>query len=64
MSGYKKPTEYFDKALAEILAQKTTKVYPRFNRKSFVDATASKFKNKALKQRVELIADQPHGRNL
>lgn len=58
MSDYKKPTEYFDGALAEKLAQKIIKVYPDFNRKSFVGSVALNLENKALKQRVEMIEDR------
>lgn len=58
MAGYKKPTDYFDEELAEMLSVKILPVYPDFNSKAFVQTVQYGCKNKALKQRVEFIADQ------
>lgn len=60
MSNYKKPTDYFDKELAEMLADKILPVYPDFNKDTFVNSVQNGIKNKALKQRVELMADELH----
>ncbi|WP_421772942.1 DNA alkylation repair protein [Gracilimonas sp.] len=57
MSSYKKPTDYFDEELAKMLAEKISLVYTDFNSTNFIEAVRSSYKNKALKQRVELIAD-------
>lgn len=58
MSDYKKPTDYFDEELAEMLSGKILPVYADFEQKAFIEAVKSGCKNKALKQRVEFIADQ------
>ena len=58
MSSYKKPTDYFDDKLAVMLAEKIGMVYIDFDQEGFVDGVKSSYKNKALKQRVELIADR------
>lgn len=58
MSDYKKPTDYFDTELAELLAGKILAVYPDFDRKDFVANIRNGIANKALKQRVELMADE------
>ncbi|MEQ8523896.1 DNA alkylation repair protein [Gracilimonas sp.] len=58
MSSYKKPTDYFDEELAIMLAEKIGMVYVDFDASNFIEAVRSSYKNKALKQRVELIADQ------
>lgn len=58
MSNYKKPTDYFDEELATLLANKIIKVYPEFDREVFIASIQNGIKNKALKQRVELIADK------
>lgn len=58
MSDYKKPTDYFDGELAELLAGKITAVYPEFDTLSFISSIQSRLQNKTLKQRVELIADE------
>lgn len=58
MSTYKKPTDYFDGALAKMLANKIGEVYPQFSGAAFVSAIESGIKNKALKQRNEFMADE------
>lgn len=58
MSNYKKPTDYFDEELAVMLAEKIGMVYIDFDASNFIEAVRSSYNNKALKQRVELIADQ------
>lgn len=60
MSSYKKPTEYFDTKLAEMLSEKIRAIYPVFNHTSFTEKTKYAIPDKALKQRVELIADELH----
>lgn len=60
MTNYKRPTEYFDEELADMLARKIKTVYSDFNRNSFVETIALNCINKTLTQRVELIADQLH----
>ncbi len=57
MSSYKKPTDYFDEELAKMLADKISQVCIDFDSSNFVEAVRLSCKNKALKQRVELIAD-------
>lgn len=58
MATYKRPTEYFDDELANMLTKKIQAVHPGFNQQDFVKVVKLNYKNKALKQRVELIADQ------
>lgn len=58
MSSYKKPTDYFDEELARCLADKIIDVYPDFDGDLFVSSIGSRLKNRALKQRVELMADE------
>lgn len=60
MSTYKKPTDYFDEELAEMLAEKITQNYPNFDQELFITSISTTIKNKALKQRVEQMADQLH----
>lgn len=60
MSTYKKPTDYFDEELAEFLADKIIPVYPQFNKDAFILSIQNSIQNKALKQRVDLIADELH----
>src|SRR5690554_6643759 len=60
MSSYKKPTDYFDDELARLLADKIAEVYPVFPGDLFVSSIQTRLKNRALKQRVELIADELH----
>lgn len=60
MKKYKKPTEYFDEELADMLARKIKPVYSDFNQNSFVEHIALNCTKKTLTQRVELIADQLH----
>lgn len=60
MTDYKKPTDYFDEELAELLANKILEIYPEFKRKVFLSSIQDGIKNKALKQRVELMADELH----
>lgn len=56
----KKPTDYFDETLAKRLAENIATVYAHFDHASFVNAVATNYTDKSLKQRVELIADQLH----
>jgi 3-methyladenine DNA glycosylase AlkC len=60
MADYKRLTEYFDKELANMLAQKIKDVYSGFSHKSFVKTVALNCQNKNLTQRVEMIAVQLH----
>lgn len=60
MSEYKKPTDYFDEELATLLADKIITFYPEFGQEIFITSIQNGIKNKALKQRVELIADKLH----
>lgn len=58
MSTYKKPTDYFDAELAEMLATKISKADSSFDGDAFIDGTANGLDGKSLKQRVEWMADQ------
>lgn len=58
MPDYKKPTDYFDKELAGMLAEKIQPIYGDFDSASFTGKVKRSIKNKALKQRIELMADQ------
>lgn len=60
MNDYKKPTDYFDNQLARLLADKITPIYPKINKKVFIRSIQNDIKNKALKERVELMADALH----
>lgn len=60
MSTYKKPTDYFDEELAAMLADKIIKVYPELEQDAFVISIRNGIKDKTLKQRVELMADELH----
>ena len=62
MSSYKKPTDYFDEELARFLADRIIEVYPDFDGDRFVSSIQSRLKNRALKQRVELMADELYNR--
>lgn len=61
MTTYKRPTEYFDAELAEMLAKKIKLVDSGFNQHSFVETIALNCPDRTLTQRVELIADQLYG---
>lgn len=60
MSTYKKPTDYFDAELARLLSEKIEKIYKPFDSNSFIRSVDAKYKQMALKERVELMADQLH----
>lgn len=60
MPEYKKPTEYFDETLAEMLAGKLRDVQPEFDGNTFTAGVGRSIQNKSLKQRVELLADRLH----
>lgn len=53
---YKKPTDYFDGALAKLLAQKIKPFYPDFDDTIFVNNIKSGCINIRLKERVSLIS--------
>ena len=56
--AYKKPTDYFDEALARLLADKITPIYQNFNDTVFVNNIKAGCTGKRLKERVSLIAKQ------
>jgi len=58
--AFKKLKYWFDKALAEMLADKIKIVQMDFKSKAFVKAVAVQVDNLELKDRVELIADELH----
>lgn len=58
--AYKKLKLWFDKELAELLAQKIIPLHPNFDTLSFVKAIDKGVPNLELKARVELIADELH----
>lgn len=60
MSSYKKPTEYFDTELADMLSKKIRAAYPAFNHVSFTGKIEQGIQGKTLKQRVELMTDALH----
>ncbi|MGI9567817.1 MAG: DNA alkylation repair protein [Nitrosopumilus sp.] len=51
---------YYDKKLAILLANKITKIHPKFQKQTFVSTVDKKTKNLDLKDRVETIADALH----
>lgn len=56
--AYKKLKYWFDKELAEMLADKILSQYPEFDKNKFVESVDDKIQNLELKDRVEVIADQ------
>lgn len=50
-------TDYFGANLAHLLAEKIVVVFTDFDESGFVNAVRNQYADKALKQRVELIAD-------
>ncbi|MCW9705642.1 DNA alkylation repair protein [Fodinibius salsisoli] len=58
--AYKKPTDYFDEALAQLLAEKLKPLYPDFDDSAFVNSIKAGCIDKRLKERVALIAEQLH----
>lgn len=57
MVEYKKLKYYYDRELAELLADKIVKVYSNFAKQKFVDKIDKEIRNLELKDRVEVIAD-------
>lgn len=55
---YKKLKYWFDKELAELLANKILQFDPKFQRKDFVSSIEVKVESLELKDRVEVIADE------
>jgi 3-methyladenine DNA glycosylase AlkC len=56
--AYKKLKYWFDKELAELLADIISSIEPSFNRKLFIENVNTKVNELELKDRVELIADE------
>lgn len=56
--AYKKLKLWFDKELAELLADKIIRFYPDFNKSSFIKTIDQKVPKLELKDRVEIIADK------
>lgn len=56
--AYKKLKYWFDKELAELLSDKILFVYPRFDRRSFSSSIEQMVKQKELKDRIEVFADE------
>lgn len=54
----KRPTEYFDEELANLLAEKMQPLYEDFQSAAFVKSVADYCIGKRLKERVEFISDQ------
>jgi len=57
MPEFKQLKYYYGKELAELLADKITPVYSKFNKKEFVKAVTKSVKELELKARVEVITD-------
>lgn len=55
--AYKKPTDYFDGALAKLLAKKIQPLYPNFDEPAFVNSIKAGCTDKRLKERIALIAE-------
>lgn len=58
--AYKKLKYWFDKELAELLADKIVIYYSSFDKTSFVEAINDKISELELKDRIEVIADELH----
>ncbi len=56
--AYKKLKYWFDKDLAELLAEKICDIKPDFKRSDFINAVDAKVRDLELKDRVEKIADE------
>ncbi|HLR25079.1 MAG TPA: DNA alkylation repair protein [Fodinibius sp.] len=56
--AYKKPTDYFDEELANLLSNKINLIYRNFDDTIFVNNIKAGCTNKRLKERVTLIAEQ------
>ena len=57
MAEFKQLKYYYGKELAELLAEKINPVYPKFNKKGFVNTISRGVKDLELKARVEVITD-------
>ena len=57
MAEFKQLKYYYGKELAELLAEKINPVYPKFNKKGFVNTISRSVKDLELKARVEVITD-------
>lgn len=57
MAEYKQLKYYYDKELAELLADRIKPVYSKFDKKRFVKAVSNGVKSLELKARVEIITD-------
>ncbi len=55
---YKKLKYWFDKELAELLANKILQIEPKFQKNDFVRSIEAKVESLELKDRVEIIADE------
>lgn len=58
--AYKKLKYWFDKELADLLAQKITPIKPTFHSDRFIQSVDTKTQNLELKDRVEVMADALH----
>lgn len=58
--AYKKLKYWFDKELAEMLADKILKIKPGFDKTHFVSSIDERVQHLELKDRVEVIADELH----
>jgi len=58
--AFKKLKYWFDKELAQLLADKIISVEPNFNTNQFINSIEKKVEKLELKDRVELIADELH----
>lgn len=57
MTEYKQLKYYYNKELAKLLADKISKVYPKFSKQKFINQVDKKTRGLDLKDRVETITD-------